>query len=66
MPPRPARRPGVVAVRGDLSPLVYRFARRRGLQEADAADVTQDVFRAVARSIRQFDYDRRRDRFAVG
>ncbi len=45
------------------SPLVYRFARRRGLQASDAADVTQDVFRAVARSIRHFDYDRRRGSF---
>ncbi len=41
------------------SPLVYRFARRRGLQPTDAADVTQDVIRAVARSIRGFDYDRK-------
>jgi RNA polymerase sigma factor (sigma-70 family) len=45
------------------SPLVYRFARRYGLQASDAADVTQDVFRAVARSIRHFDYDRRRGSF---
>jgi len=45
------------------SPLVYRFARRRGLQAADAADVTQDVFRAVARSIRQFEYDHGRGSF---
>ena len=26
------------------SPLVYRFARRHGLQETDAADVTQETF----------------------
>ena len=45
------------------TPLVYRFARRRGLQETDAADVTQDVFRAVARSIGQFDYDCRKGSF---
>jgi RNA polymerase sigma-70 factor (ECF subfamily) len=32
------------------APLVYRLARRRGLQDADAADLTQDVFRAVARA----------------
>jgi DNA-directed RNA polymerase specialized sigma24 family protein len=30
------------------APLVYRQARRAGFQDADAADVTQDVFRAVA------------------
>jgi RNA polymerase sigma factor (sigma-70 family) len=45
------------------SPLVYRYARRQGLQESDAADVTQDVFRAVARSIRRFDYDPQRGTF---
>jgi RNA polymerase sigma factor (sigma-70 family) len=45
------------------SPLVYRFARRHGLQETDAADVTQEVFYAVARNIRQFDYDREKGSF---
>ena len=33
------------------TPVVYGFARRFGLQDADAADVTQDVFRTVAGSI---------------
>ena len=36
-------------------PLVYRWARQCGLQEHDAADVTQDVFAGVARSIDDFD-----------
>jgi RNA polymerase sigma factor (sigma-70 family) len=45
------------------TPLVYRFARRRGLQESDAADVTQEVFRAVARGIRKFEYDCRQGSF---
>lgn len=45
------------------SPLVYRFARRHGLQETDAADVTQEVFYTVARNIRQFDYDREKGSF---
>ncbi|MBN2580453.1 MAG: sigma-70 family RNA polymerase sigma factor [Pirellulales bacterium] len=45
------------------SPLVYRYARRHGLQETDAADVTQEVFSAVARSIRRFDYDRQKGTF---
>jgi RNA polymerase sigma-70 factor (ECF subfamily) len=31
-------------------PLVYRLARRKGLQDADARDVCQEVFRAVARA----------------
>ena len=30
-------------------PLIYRLARRKGLQDADAHDLCQDVFRAVAR-----------------
>jgi RNA polymerase sigma-70 factor (ECF subfamily) len=33
------------------APLIYGLARKRGLQDADAADVTQDVFRAVAAKI---------------
>ena len=45
------------------SPLVYRYSRRRGLQSTDAADVTQEVFRAIARSIRRFEYDPGRGRF---
>src|SRR5438552_5027070 len=39
--------------------LVYGFARRRGLQDADAADLTQDVFLAVARSAGRWEYDPR-------
>lgn len=34
--------------------LVYRWCRRAGLQAADAADVTQDTLRAVARSIKEY------------
>ena len=41
--------------------LVYGFARRSGLQDADAADVTQEVFAAVAAG--RFEYDPRRGRF---
>jgi RNA polymerase sigma-70 factor (ECF subfamily) len=33
------------------APLVYRLARRHGLQPADADDVVQDVLAAVARSV---------------
>jgi RNA polymerase sigma factor (sigma-70 family) len=40
------------------TPVVYGFLRKRGLQDADAADVTQDVFRKVSRSIRGFQCDR--------
>jgi RNA polymerase sigma-70 factor (ECF subfamily) len=36
-------------------PLVHQLARRRGLQEADAQDLAQEVFRAVARAIDRYD-----------
>lgn len=38
-------------------PLVYRWARQCGLQDHDAADITQDVFASVARSIDAFRRD---------
>lgn len=44
-------------------PLVYAFGRRNGLQDADAADLTQDVFQAVAAAVRALDYDPRRGSF---
>jgi RNA polymerase sigma-70 factor (ECF subfamily) len=36
------------------TPLVYHWCRRAALQSADAADVGQEVFRAVARKIGEF------------
>jgi RNA polymerase sigma factor (sigma-70 family) len=45
------------------TPLVYRLARRRGLQDADAIDLTQEVFRAVAAAIGRFDVDPARGAF---
>jgi RNA polymerase sigma-70 factor (ECF subfamily) len=45
------------------SPLIYRVARRHGFQDADAADVAQDVMRTVAQSIPRFEYDRHRGTF---
>jgi RNA polymerase sigma-70 factor (ECF subfamily) len=45
------------------APLIYRSCRRRGLQDADAADVGQEVLVQVARSIRGFDYLPERGRF---
>jgi RNA polymerase sigma-70 factor (ECF subfamily) len=44
-------------------PVVYRIARRRGLQHADAEDLTQRVFAAVGRAIGRFDPDLSRGRF---
>lgn len=35
-------------------PLVYRLARRRGFQDADAADLCQDVFHAAAKAIERW------------
>ena len=45
------------------APLVYRFARRRGLQDADAADLTQEVLQAVAAGSRRLEYDPARGTF---
>jgi RNA polymerase sigma-70 factor (ECF subfamily) len=45
------------------TPLVYRFCRTRGLQDADARDVTQQVLAIVHRSIGRFEYNRERGRF---
>ena len=36
-------------------PLVHQLARRRGLQDADAQDLIQDVFRIVAQTIERYD-----------
>lgn len=45
-------------------PVVYGFARKRGLQDADASDLMQDVMRSVATAIGTLEYDRRRGSFA--
>jgi RNA polymerase sigma-70 factor (ECF subfamily) len=45
------------------APPVYACARRAGLQDADAADVTQDVLRAVYGAFRRGGYDPDRGRF---
>ena len=45
------------------TPLLRNLARRKGLQEADAADLTQDVFRAVARAIDRYEHDPERGTF---
>jgi RNA polymerase sigma-70 factor (ECF subfamily) len=45
------------------APLVIRWCRLDGLQAADAADVGQEVFQAVARRIHDFRRDRPGDTF---
>jgi RNA polymerase sigma-70 factor (ECF subfamily) len=72
----PATRPSLLIRIGDAkdkeawrqfvevyAPLVYRYARGRGLQDADAADVTQEVLRAVAAAASHLGYDSRRGKF---
>jgi RNA polymerase sigma factor (sigma-70 family) len=43
--------------------LVYGFARQRGLQDADAADLTQEVFLAVSQAAGRWQYDPRQGTF---
>jgi RNA polymerase sigma factor (sigma-70 family) len=45
------------------APLIYGFARRNRLQDADAADLTQDVLRRVAAAVSRLDYDAARGSF---
>lgn len=44
-------------------PLVYHWCRQAGLQDADAADVGQEVFRAVLGAVADFHHDRTGDSF---
>ena len=44
-------------------PLIYRYARRKGLQDSDSADLSQSVLHEVAQSIDRFDYDPSLGRF---
>jgi RNA polymerase sigma factor (sigma-70 family) len=45
------------------TPLIFGFFRKKGLQEADASDLTQDILTTVARTIRHFDYDPQKGSF---
>ena len=44
-------------------PFVYRFARRGGLQDADARELVQSVLLSVARAVGRWRPDRQRGRF---
>src|SRR5262252_8431765 len=48
---------------GLYAPVIYGFARKRGLQDADAADVMQDVLRSVAGAAARLNYDPARGSF---
>jgi RNA polymerase sigma-70 factor (ECF subfamily) len=45
------------------APLVFGYARKQGLQDADAADLAQDVLLAVAGSVGRLEYDPARGAF---
>jgi RNA polymerase sigma-70 factor (ECF subfamily) len=45
------------------APVIYGYARKRGLQDCDAADLTQEVLRSVASAIGRLDYDPQRGSF---
>ncbi|MBC8875614.1 MAG: sigma-70 family RNA polymerase sigma factor [Planctomycetes bacterium] len=44
-------------------PLVYRWCKQRGLQEADAMDITQEVLLRVSKNLKGFRRDRDGDTF---
>lgn len=44
-------------------PLIFRLARQRGIQDADAREVTQDVLMAVAASVSRWEADPARGSF---
>ncbi|MCZ2343334.1 MAG: sigma-70 family RNA polymerase sigma factor [Bacteroidales bacterium] len=45
------------------APVIYGFARKRGLQDSDAADLMQEVLRSVARNAERMEYDPKRGTF---
>jgi RNA polymerase sigma factor (sigma-70 family) len=45
------------------APLIYGYIRKQGLQDADAADLCQDVLAAVAGAVGRLDYDPTRGAF---
>ena len=45
------------------APLIHGYCRRRSLQEADAANLTQDILSKVMNHAERFEYDTARGRF---
>ena len=39
------------------APLIHRYGRQRGLQDADAADLAQQVLQQISKSVAEFEYD---------
>lgn len=48
---------------GIYTPAIYGFLQQRGLQDADAADLTQDVMARVSTAIKSFDYQPQQGKF---
>jgi RNA polymerase sigma-70 factor (ECF subfamily) len=44
-------------------PVILRLARQKGMQDADAEDVAQEVLAAVAKAVEQREHDRKRAKF---
>src|SRR5947209_7023975 len=44
-------------------PLIYSYARKQGLQDADARDLSQEVLTVVAGAVERLDYDPARGSF---
>jgi RNA polymerase sigma-70 factor, ECF subfamily len=47
----------------DYGPMLYRFVRSRGLQDADAANIVQDVLRSVGVAIPKLEYEKEKGGF---
>src|ERR1700676_3739901 len=45
------------------APLIYGYARKQGLQDADAVDLSQEVLGAVSCAVGRLEYDPRRGAF---
>jgi RNA polymerase sigma factor (sigma-70 family) len=45
------------------APVIYGFARKRGLQDADAADLMQEVLRSLSSAVARLEYDSTRGTF---
>ena len=53
----PRRGQDSLCIKRLYAPVIYGFARKRGLQDADAADLMQDVLRSVSSAVHRLEYD---------
>lgn len=47
----------------DYGPMIYRFVRSRGLQDADAVDLMQEILRSVGTAIGRLEYEKEKGGF---